>query len=115
VPVWQSLRPWVKVEVLNALNNQTLVSWNTSITADASGPKDENGLPVNYVKSAAFGSATAPASYPRPRPGLDGGRTMVVAAGVRFRSLPFKGQGTRDKERSKAGIATAIAEGQCRE
>jgi len=82
--VWQSLRPWVKLEVLNAFNNQKLVSWNTSITADASGPKDENGLPVNYVKSATFGTATGPGSYPRPRPGLDGGRTLLVAAGVRF-------------------------------
>ena len=26
VPVWQSLRPWVKVEVLNALNNQKLIA-----------------------------------------------------------------------------------------
>jgi hypothetical protein len=84
VPVWESLRPWVKIEVLNALDNQTLVSWNTSITADASGPKDENGLPLNYIKSAAFGTATGPSSYPRPRPGLDGGRSFLVAAGVRF-------------------------------
>ena len=84
VPVWQSLRPWVKLEILNALNNQKLVSWNTSVTADASGPKDENGLPINYVKAAAFGTATGPSSYPRPRPGSDGGRTLLVAAGVRF-------------------------------
>jgi outer membrane receptor protein involved in Fe transport len=84
IPVWQSLRPWIKVDVLNALNNQKLVSWNTSITADLAGPKDENGLPINYIKSAAFGTASAPSSYPRPRPGLDGGRTVMVAAGLRF-------------------------------
>jgi hypothetical protein len=84
VPLWQSLRPWVKLEVLNALNNDKLVSWNTSITADMSGPKDENGLPMNYVKSAAFGTAAGPTSYVRPRPGLDGGRTLLVAAGLRF-------------------------------
>ena len=84
VPTWQSLRPWIKVEVLNALNNQKLISWNTSITADNAGPKDENGLPINYIKSAAFGTASGPSSYPRPRPGLDGGRTFLLAAGVRF-------------------------------
>jgi hypothetical protein len=84
VPVWQSLRPWVKVEVLNALNNQKLISWNTTITADNAGPKDEYGLPINYIKSAAFGTASAPSSYPRPRPGLDGGRTVLLAAGIRF-------------------------------
>ncbi len=84
VPVWQSLRPWVKVEVLNALNNQKLISWNTSVTADTAGPKDENGLPLDYVKSASFGAANGPASYPRPRPGLDGGRTVFASFGVRF-------------------------------
>jgi hypothetical protein len=82
--VWQSLRPWVKVEVLNALNNQKLIGWNTSVTADTAGPKDENGFPLNYIKSASFGAANGPASYPRPRPGLDGGRTVMMAFGVRF-------------------------------
>ncbi|MEP6915901.1 MAG: TonB-dependent receptor [Acidobacteriota bacterium] len=84
IPAFQSVRPWLKVEVLNALNNRKLVSWNTSITADLAGPKDEDGLPLNYLKSAAFGTASAPSSYARPRPGLDGGRTFLVAAGVRF-------------------------------
>ena len=84
VPAWQSLRPWVKVEVLNALGNEKLISWNTTITADSAGPKDENGLPINYIKSAAFGTASGPSSYPRPRPGIDGGRTFLFAAGIRF-------------------------------
>jgi hypothetical protein len=84
VPAWQSLRPWVKVEALNALGNQKLISWNTTITADNAGPKDENGLPINYIKSAAFGTASGPSSYPRPRPGIDGGRTFLLAAGIRF-------------------------------
>ena len=84
VPVRQSLRPWVKVEVLNALNNQKLISWNTSVTADTAGPKDENGLPLNYIKSASFGAANGPASYPRPRAGLDGGRAFLASLGIRF-------------------------------
>jgi len=84
VPVWQSLRPWVKVEVLNALNNQKLIGWNTSVTADMTGPTDENGLPLNYIKSASFGTALGPASYPRPRAGLDGGRAFIASFGIRF-------------------------------
>lgn len=84
VPAWRSARPWVKAEVLNALNNQKLIFWNTTITADSSGPKDANGLPTTYIKSATFGTATGPGSYPRPRAGLDGGRTFMLSAGIRF-------------------------------
>ena len=40
VPVWQSLRPWVKLEVLNMFNNQKLISWDTTVAADAAGPED---------------------------------------------------------------------------
>jgi hypothetical protein len=84
VPVWQTVRPWVKIEVLNLLDNDTLIAWNTTVTADTAGAKDENGLPLEYITGAAFGTASGTTSYPRPRPGMDGGRTFLVSAGVRF-------------------------------
>jgi hypothetical protein len=84
VPVWQSFRPWVKLEVLNLLNNQQLISWDTSVTADLTGPKDVNGLPLNYVTGPNFGKATSNANFARPRQGMDGGRTFILAAGIRF-------------------------------
>ena len=84
VPVARSLRPWVKVEVLNALDNQKLISWDTTVAADPNGPKDEYGLPLAYVKAPTFGQATRNADYPRPRPGLDGGRTYFMAVGFRL-------------------------------
>jgi hypothetical protein len=84
VPVWRSLSPWLKLEVLNALNNQKAISWDTAITASATGPRDANGLPLEYVKGANFGTPTRTTDYPRPRPGLDGGRTYLMAFGVRF-------------------------------
>lgn len=84
VPVWQSVRPWVKLEVLNLLNNQQLIAWDTTVAADMTGPKDANGLPLNYVTGPNFGKATSNASYPRPRQGMDGGRTFILAAGIRF-------------------------------
>ena len=84
VPAWQSLRPWVKLETLNLLDNDTLIAWNTAITADTAGPKDADGLPLNYIKGASFGKETGPTSYPRPRPGMDGGRTFMMSAGIRF-------------------------------
>ena len=84
VPVWDSLRPWVKLEVLNLFNNQQLIAWDTAVTADLNGAKDANGLPVNYIAGPNFGKGTSNAHYARPRQGMDGGRTFLLAAGVRF-------------------------------
>jgi outer membrane receptor protein involved in Fe transport len=84
VPVWRSVSPWVKIEVLNLLNNDKAIAWDTSITADNAGPKDDSGLPTSYIKGANFGNATATTHYPRPRPGMDGGRTFIGAFGIRF-------------------------------
>jgi hypothetical protein len=84
IPVWRSVSPWVKVEVLNVMNNQKLISWDTTVTPDNAGPKDEYGLPLNYIQGARFGQATRSADYPRPRPGLDGGRTFILMFGARF-------------------------------
>jgi hypothetical protein len=84
VPVWKSLKPWVKVEVLNALNNDKLITWDTTVTADAASALDADGLPTGYVKGARFGQGTSTANYPRPRPGLTGGRTYLGAFGFRF-------------------------------
>ena len=84
VPVWQSLRPWIKLEVLNVFNNQKLITWDTTIAADAAGPKDADGIPLNYIQGPNFGKATSNGNFPRPRQGMDGGRTFLLAAGVRF-------------------------------
>ena len=84
VPVWHSVRPWIKVEVLNVLNNQDLLSWDTTVGANNAGAKDAYGLPLEYVKGPNFGLATSNANYARPRQGMDGGRTFLLAAGVRF-------------------------------
>lgn len=84
VPVWASFQPWVKLEVLNLLNNQDLIAWDTTIAADMAGPKDANGLPVDYLTGPNFGKGMSNGHYPRPRQGMDGGRTFIVAAGVRF-------------------------------
>jgi hypothetical protein len=84
VPVWKSLKPWLKVEVLNTLNNNKLIAWDTTITVDPASALDANGLPTGYLKGARFGQGTSTANYPRPRPGLTGGRTYMGAFGFRF-------------------------------
>jgi hypothetical protein len=84
IPVWRSAQPWIKFETFNLLNNQKLIAWDTTITADAASTRDEFGLPTSYVQGPRFGQGTANSHYPTPRPGLDGGRMFDVAVGFRF-------------------------------
>jgi Carboxypeptidase regulatory-like domain/TonB-dependent Receptor Plug Domain len=84
VPVWRSARPWIKVEAFNALNNQKLVSWDTTIAVDPTSPKDANGLATGYLKGPRFGTATSTGNFAAPRAGLDGGRMLDFSIGFRF-------------------------------
>jgi hypothetical protein len=91
VPVWRTGRPWVKLEIYNVLNNQKLIAWDTTVTADPNSPKDANGLPTGYLRGPNFGTATADVissvpAYPLPIPGgtFNGGRLIRVAFGFRF-------------------------------
>jgi hypothetical protein len=84
IPVWRTVRPYVKVEVLNALNNQKLIGYDTVVRADPNSPRDAMGLPTGYTQGPRFGQATRNLDYPTWRPGFDGGRTVLLAFGLRF-------------------------------
>ena len=84
VPVWKNLRPWLKFEFYNVLNNQKQIKWDTTVTADATSPKDANGLATGFIKGANFGKATADNQFPQPVPGTNGGRLFRMAFGLRF-------------------------------
>ena len=84
VPVWRTVRPWIKVEFYNILNNQKLIAWDKTVTPDNNGPKDADGLPLNYIEGPRFGQPTADNQYPQPTPGQNGGRLFRMAVGIRF-------------------------------
>lgn len=95
IPVFRSLRPWVKFDVYNLFNNRKLVAWNTTVSQNAVGPKDELGLATTFTQGSAFGKAsgntatnldnTAIDTFPRAFSGAPaGGRTFRVAIGFRF-------------------------------
>ena len=84
VPVWKSAKPWIKLEFYNVLNNQTQIAWDKTVTPDNNGPKDANGLPLNYIQGPRFGEATNDNQYPQPIPGQNGGRLFRMALGMRF-------------------------------
>jgi hypothetical protein len=84
IPVAKVVKPWVKVEFYNLLNNDKQIRWDTTVTADPNSAKDANGLPTGYIKGVNFGKATADSQFPQPIPGTNGGRLFRMAVGVRF-------------------------------
>jgi hypothetical protein len=84
VPVFESVRPWIKVDVFNAFNNQKQIAWSTSIKANPASAKDSLGLATGYLPNASFGTVTSNNQFPAPLAGVTGGRTVRFAVGVRF-------------------------------
>jgi hypothetical protein len=66
IPAW-GLEANLKVDVFNILNEDKLVTWNTSIAANQAGPVDANGLPTTFTPGASFGNAQSNANYLAPR------------------------------------------------
>ncbi|HVB38455.1 MAG TPA: TonB-dependent receptor [Vicinamibacterales bacterium] len=84
VPVFRTLRPWVKLSVYNVFNSLPQIAWNTTVLPDPSSPKDSLGLPTGYILAPGYGQADSNADYPSPYRGIAGGRTFLVSAGLRF-------------------------------
>ena len=84
IPVVGSVRPWVKFDVFNVLNNEKLIFFNTTYRQDPSTPLDALGLRTGVIPGPLFGQATAQTHFPAPFGGATGGRTFRVAVGVRF-------------------------------
>jgi hypothetical protein len=77
IPVFKSLRPYVKFDLFNVFNNDKLIQWNTVVTADRNSALDSLGLPTGYVQGANFGKGTANTHYPSAR-------RYEIAVGFRF-------------------------------
>lgn len=88
IPIFRRVEPWLKVDVRNVLNDDTLIVHNTSIIPNTTGaaaeaacggpcPFDENGLPTTFRRAATFGRPTGVGSYVTPR-------EFLVSAGIRF-------------------------------
>jgi hypothetical protein len=84
VPVVRSLRPWLKFDVFNLLDNLKQVKWNTTVRRDAASTRDSLGLATGYTLAPSYGQAEANTDFPTPVAGVVGGRTFRVSFGVRF-------------------------------
>ena len=73
VPVWKTLKPWLKLEVLNALNNDKLIALGYDHHG-RSGERARCQRPADRLRQGVrFGQGTSTANYPRSRPGLTAG------------------------------------------
>jgi hypothetical protein len=77
IPVFKTLRPWLKVELFNVFNNDRLIAWNTTVEPNDDGPRDALGLPTTFIEGPRFGEGTANGHYAVPR-------TFQIAFGIRF-------------------------------
>jgi hypothetical protein len=84
IPIWKTVRPWIKFELYNIFDNNKLIAWTTTVNPDPASPLDADGLRTGYTRVTAFGTPRNNADYPRPIPGIDGGRTFQMAMGLRF-------------------------------
>ena len=95
IPVFRTLRPWIKFDVFNLFDNLKLIAWNTTVSQNRTAGVDNLGLATTYREGTAFGTATGntatnlnvnnipafPLAFPGATPG---GRTFRFAFGVRF-------------------------------
>jgi hypothetical protein len=94
IPVFNSLKPWLKFDTYNVFNNQKLVAWNTTVSRISAGPVDALGIPTTFNRGASFGTATGDTisnsnisgipAYPQWVGASNGGRTFRFAFGLRF-------------------------------
>jgi hypothetical protein len=96
IPVFRSLKPWVKLDIYNLFDNRKLIAWNTTVSQNAASSKDSMGLATGYTPNATqFGKATGNVvtnvnstgipTFPVAFGGAPaGGRTFRVAVGFRF-------------------------------
>jgi hypothetical protein len=77
IPVFKSVKPWVKFESRNLFNSTPLISYNITTRPDPKSPKDALGIPTGYIKGSSFGKGTSTNNYPFPR-------EYFLSLGIRF-------------------------------
>lgn len=77
IPVWRSISPWVKFDLYNVFNDDTLRTFDTTVAVDSTSALDADGLRTGYTPGVNFGKATSAAHYVTPR-------EYLVAVGITF-------------------------------
>ena len=84
MPVFKTVKPYLKFEVLNAFNNQKLIGFDTTVSANWDGPVDALGIPTTFTRARGLARQTATPAIPRGGPAKrqprvpDGGRRALL-------------------------------------
>jgi hypothetical protein len=84
VPVFRTLRPWLKLDFFNIFDNTKVIGFNTSIRPDPDSPLDALGLPTGFIRGDSFGKPQSTGDFPVSSAGTNGGRAFRMAFGLRF-------------------------------
>ena len=67
IPVWKSVRPYFKFDLRNVFNAQPLIGFDTTLTPNNNGPKDDLGIATEFNRGVNFGKNTVLTHNPVPR------------------------------------------------
>jgi len=84
IPVFRTVKPWIKFDVYNLFNNEKLIAWSTTVTPNKATSVDSLGLPTGYTKGARFGQPTSNSDFPTSTlsPGLRAFRHRRVSTTI---------------------------------
>ncbi len=77
LPIYKDLDLWVKFDVVNVLNDDSVIDFFDNVDAVTDGPVDSRGIPTTYTPSTGFGDAEDNNDFPDPR-------EYTLAVGFRF-------------------------------
>jgi len=67
LPIVRDFEVWLKGEVRNVFDDDSLISHNTTVTGDAAGPLDAVGLPLGFIEGPRFGQGESEDDFVVPR------------------------------------------------
>jgi hypothetical protein len=77
LPIWKSLETWVKFDMRNVFDDDSVIDGAQTVNANFAGPLDANGLPTTFTRPANFGQPLNNEDFVTPR-------EYRISAGIRF-------------------------------
>ncbi|MDY7093128.1 MAG: TonB-dependent receptor [Acidobacteriota bacterium] len=77
LPIWRSLETWVKFDMRNVFDDDSVIDGFQTVGANFGGPTDADGLPTTFTRPANLGNPQNNEDFVTPR-------EYRISAGIRF-------------------------------